>query len=193
MVTRLSALNELGPLGIRARYIEGYGGQFESPEEIAEAGTLAPAIFVAYDGETGEMNGDNYISHVGMTVFVLAESYNPEQLRLGGPNVPGLYQMIEAVRKALVNQTCGLDIDPLLLTSVTPLWRGGPQGLGFSLAALKFSTIAYTSYPPDPEIICEKPLMIINWELGPISLETQIRSENEEDIISGPEAGLEGS
>jgi len=179
MVSRLAKLNDEDLLGLKIRYIQGYGGQFESPEEIAEAASLAPALYIAYDGETGEMSADNYISRISMTVFVLAESFNPDELRLGGVGVPGLYQMIEAVRLALTNQTCGIDIEPLALNSITPLWRGGPQGLGFSLAALKFSTGTYTSCPADPDIICEEPLMVVNWKLGPITLQTFIRSENE--------------
>ncbi|MDR1656133.1 MAG: DUF1834 family protein [Deltaproteobacteria bacterium] len=171
IVTRLSVCDgkrieaQQGP-GVR--YIEGYGGQLDTEEALAQALQKAPAIWVTYDGETSHLSGQNLIRQINMSILVLVTSYSQDELRLGGPQVPGLYPLIETVRKDLVNNTCGLDISPLQLSSITPLWRGGPEGGGFSLAVLRFSTEVYSEAEPQPDIICDEPLLVTEWKLVPL-------------------------
>ena len=151
------------------KHIEGYGGQFESHEELAQAAQRAPALFVAYEGETGGGEHELYTSSLAWSVFCLARSYKPEELRRGGPGVVGLYQLIEAVRVSLVNQTLGLKMSPLDLAGIRPLWRGGPQGKGFSLAVLKFYATAVWEAPSNFELdekICPAPAGLVEFNPG---------------------------
>lgn len=182
MVNRLALLNEgesggrwpkgvanPWPEGLKCKYIDGYGGQFDTPEELAQAAQKAPGLWVAYEGEAGELGNGLVRTTLTFGVFCLARSFSPEQLRKGGPNVIGLYQLVEAVRLALTNQTLGLKMPPLEMTNITPLWRGGPQGGGISLAQVRFTTTVTVEVPSQPElddIVCPTPLWDINWYLG---------------------------
>ena len=176
MVTRLRLHDSGGPGGdnppswpFRVKHIDGYGGQLESGEELAQATSQAPAIFVAYESESGSQENQIFISRMTWAVFVLARSYNPEELRRGGPSVVGLYQLIEAVRLALTNQTLGLGFTPLELQDVRPLWRGGPQGKGYSLAALRFTIVAHWDVPSNIELdnkVCPDPAGVAVFDLG---------------------------
>jgi phage gp37-like protein len=152
-----------------ARYIEGYGGQLDSEEAMSMVLSMAPAIWVTYDGETTVLKGQSLIRQISMVVMVLTTSYNTGEIRLGSHQTPGLYQLIEAVMEDLANQSCGLDITPLQLNSVTPLWRGGSEGGGFSLATLRFTTEIYTTAEHQPDVICEEPQLVVNWKLTGIS------------------------
>jgi len=178
--------------------VEGYGGQFEDAEEMAQAAQRAPALFVAYEGETGRLDGQTYISRLAWSVFCLARSYKPEELRKGGPNVVGLYQLIEAVRLALTNQTLGLGLTPLELQDVRPLWRGGPQGQGFSLATLRFAAEVAWEVPPNIELdskLCPDPVGLAEFDLGGrgiIKAKSWWRLPND-DTDSETEAGPEGA
>jgi len=162
------ASNHRWPFAVRL--IEGYGGQFEMDEELAQAAQKAPALFVAYEGETGRQDGQMFISRLAWSVFCLARSYKPEELRKGGPNVVGIYQLIEAVRLALTNQTLGLPMNPLELQDVRPLWRGGPQGGGISLAVLRFAVEIAWELPPNIELdgVCPDPVGVAYWNMGGI-------------------------
>lgn len=152
----------------KCKEIDGYGGQFDSAEEVAQAAQNAPGLWVSYEGETGEMAGNLYHVRLNFAVFALAKSYLPAELRRGGPNVVGLYQLIEAVRTALVNQSLGLNMNPLELQNITPLWRGGPQGGGISLALMRFQTRVSLAMEPNidlDDIICPEPLYVAAWDL----------------------------
>ena len=151
------------------KLIDGYGGQFENPEEMAQAAAKAPALFVAYEGETGRHDGQMFVSRMAWAVFALAKSYKPEELRRGGPGVVGLYQLIEAVRLALANQTLGLPMNPLEMQDVRPLWRGGPQGGGISLAVIRFAVEVAWELPPNTELdfkLCPAPVGVAEFDLG---------------------------
>jgi phage gp37-like protein len=177
MVTRLSVQNdkrretnqnqseEPSPLPV-VRSVEGYGGQFDSEESIAQAMQKAPAMWVTYEGETSILKGETLVRQINMAVFVMVTSYDDEELRLGSKAGVGLYQLIEIAREDLTNQTCGLDMSPLQLNSVTPLWRGGPEGSGFSLAVLRFATEVYSEAPADPTVLCDEPLYVADWKVG---------------------------
>ena len=178
------------------KYIDSYGGQFESAEEINQAAHKAPGLWVAYEGESGRLedNGE-HIATINYAVFGLVKSYSPAQLRKGGKNVAGLYQLIEAVRLALVNQTLGKDMTPLEMTGVTPLWRGGPQGGGVSLALIRFSTevrIAIESNFELDEKICPTTLYDVSWEKDERPLAASEWRVNHDDHISETEGGGQG-
>jgi phage gp37-like protein len=154
------------PRPIVLREIAGYGGQLETDEAFAQVYQLAPAFWVTYEGETITQNGSGLVTSVyNFAVIVLAQSYNPDELRLGGPGIPGLYQLITIVKEDLINQNCGLDISPLRLASVAPMWRGGPQGGGFSLALLKFTTETFETYLADPNYDCEEPIFVSEFKV----------------------------
>ena len=153
----------------KCKYIGGYGGQFESAEELAQAAQNAPGLWVAYDGESGELDNGLYYSRLVFVVFALARSFSPDQLRKGGAGVIGLYQLIEAVRLALCNQTLGLKLtQPLELMDIRPLWRDGPQGLGISLSAIRLSARVALEAPANIElddVICPAPYIAADWDI----------------------------
>lgn len=163
--------------GFQCKYIDSYGGQFDSPEELAQAAQKAPGLWVAYEGESGETVNGLYYSRLNYAVFALAKSFSPAELRKGGKNVVGLYQLIEAARTALVNQTLGILSNPLELMNVTPLWRGGPQGGGISLAAMRFSAKVALEIESNFELddkICPSPLYVAAWEFEGLPLVTDL-------------------
>lgn len=171
----------------RCKYIDSYGGQFDGPEEIAQAAQKTPGLWVTYDGETGELENGFHTARINYVVFALAKSYNPAQLRLGGAGAAGLYQLIEAVRSALVNQTLGSDMTPLELQNITPLWRGGPQGGGISLAAMRFSTVVRVETPSHFELdglVCKTPLYVTAWEIKGLPIATDKRRVKNEHPVS---------
>jgi phage gp37-like protein len=150
------------------RYIEGYGGQLETEEAFNQAMQKAPAIWVTYEGESSILKGENLYRLINMSVIVMCSNYNADQLRAGVGNVPGLYELIEIVREGLTNQNCGVDMTPLQMNSITPLWRGGPEGEGFSMAVLKFSTETVNCCEPDPTVICDEPHIVVDFKLKSI-------------------------
>lgn len=167
IVNRLVILNKEAWAN-KCKYIDSYGGQFDTPEELPQAAQKAPGLWVTYEGETGELQNGVHYARINYVVFCLARSFAPQELRKGGPQVVGLYQLIEAVRLALVNQTLGTDMKPLELVGVTPLWRGGPQGGGFSLAAMRLTTQVAIEIEPAldlDEIICPAPLYVTEWRV----------------------------
>ncbi|UQZ89535.1 hypothetical protein C4J81_15370 [Deltaproteobacteria bacterium Smac51] len=199
IVARLALLQKMGRWPFTCKYIDSYGGQFESAEEIAQAAAKAPGLWVVFDGETGTLENGIHAATLTYAVFVLARSFSPEQLRHGGEGVTGLYQLIEAVRKALVNQTLGADMTPLVLDNIIPLWRGGPQGGGISLSAMRFSTVVDVEVPADYELdgnVCSTPLYVTSWDVEGLPVITDKRKvfyERHDNNISETESWPAGS
>lgn len=75
-----------------------------------------PAAYVAYEG--GEYDHSmSGVQDVAMTISVLAVASNyrqEEAVRHGLSLEKGIYDLLEDIRIALSDQSCGVDIDPLL-------------------------------------------------------------------------------
>lgn len=184
MVERLKIHNQNDTWGFRVKNIDAYGGQFDTPEEIARAASQSPGLWVTFQSKAGRIgNNRQYEDTLTFAVFALAKSYRPEELRRGGPETIGLYQLIAAVTRSFLNQDFGLTIKPLELASVTPLWRGGPQGGGISLSILTFTTQVSTGLPEaDFELdgpVCPNPLYVTAWDT-PLGVFTDQRSNDDD-------------
>lgn len=174
IVNRLVTHNETGDPAFKwpfkCKYIDSYGGQFGSAEEMGQAAQRAPGLWVTYEGESGELDNGIPYARLNFAVFALARSFAPAELRKGGDKTVGLYQLIEAVREALTQQTLGLALAaPLEFKEVRPLWEGGPQGKGLSLAMIRFSVRVSLDVEPHVELdddICPTPFAVVDWQVS---------------------------
>jgi hypothetical protein len=137
---------------------------------------LAPAIWVTYDGESMDKAGERLVRLIHIAVMVMSTSYQSEELRLGSPGSVGLYQLIDQVLDDLANQNCGIGINPLAPVSVVPLWQGGPEGGGFSLAAVRFTTSFTSCFEPDPTIVCDNPAVFLNFEMKNLGVDFKVET-----------------
>jgi phage gp37-like protein len=167
---------EQTPRAIEVRNISGYGGQLDTPEKVNQSLILAPAIWVTYDGESVETAGQNKRRTINIAVMVMATSYEITELRQGSAGAVGLYQLIDQVMEDLPNQNCGIRISPLTPVSVVPLWQGGPEGTGFSLAVVRFTTGFASPCEPDPSVVCDQPVIFLDFKMETIGADFKVET-----------------
>lgn len=106
--------------------------------EAEDLTKLFPAVYVAYEG--GEYNHEvsgMQDRRMTFSVIVMVKSLRgQEEARHGQGSEKGAYEVLDDVREALTDQTCGLEIDPLL-----PLDEAAVEGTkSLAIYGIRFRT-----------------------------------------------------
>lgn len=135
-------------LGRLARTVESYGGEMDG--EPAEVIRQLPGVWVTFGGvlktERHSTARNKFVTTGRFVVMVGDRSVRSEGAsRTGGagPDEPGTYRMIAAVRRLLSGQDLaenGLKIDPLLPGRIRTLYNSQLEAHGFSVFACEFDT-----------------------------------------------------
>lgn len=90
-----------------------------SVQEIGEAAILTPAAWVVYESGTYDhcMGGVQDRRMVFAVIVMTCNFQGDHAARHGFGSDPGVYDLLDSVRAALTEESCGLDIDPLLPVS----------------------------------------------------------------------------
>lgn len=115
----------LAPL--KARFprltVRPYAHEMDESDALRLAG-YAPALLPVYSGSRESGPANLRAEAMTWTVFVLARSFREGEASRGGPDQPGAYALLEAVRDALAGQQ--------LFEDTTPLVRDRQQSVAFA-------------------------------------------------------------
>ncbi len=109
----------IGRLSTALPYLKTCGSLSEflsrGASEIEEFSPLCPAAFVVYQrgAYSRKMSGALDREMIFSVVVAVRNLRGDEAVRHGAAGDKGIYEVLEDVRTALCDQTCGMDIDPL--------------------------------------------------------------------------------
>lgn len=132
-------------LGRMAIQVESYGGQFD--DDLMNVVRAFPAVWVTFGGITGTKphgaSRKKYRTDARFVVMVGDYNLRDEgSTRMGGANLDevGSYRMVHAVRRLLINQDFGLQVDYLKPGRVRTLYNTQMGGRAFSVFGCEFDT-----------------------------------------------------
>jgi phage gp37-like protein len=131
-------------LGKSVKTVESYGGQFDD-EGLKHVAKVMPALYVSFVGHKNpkakNVAGDILGMPATFTVFVVTRNVASEAAgRRGTVREVGAYQLIEAVRRLLVNQDFGLTIEKVKVGPVQLLGNVKIGGQGLTVYGCGFET-----------------------------------------------------
>lgn len=132
-------------LGQMAIQVESYGGQMDT--DLTELIRVFPAAWVTFAGITRtvphNLSKTRFATHARFAVMVGDYNVRSEaSTRMGGPNLDevGSYRLLTSVRRLLINQDFGLEIDYLKPGTVRTLFNTRLGAQAFSVFACEFDT-----------------------------------------------------
>lgn len=143
MIARITvAQGADGVLGYAVPTIGSYGGELDQDLAALARGRY-PAIWITYAGEDTprEVAGGRECPAVFAVLVAARSSRNETVRRRGDGGVVGAYQIQRDVRALLIDQQLGLDIQPIKLRRVRPIFNGltGDQRLAVYALDLEIS------------------------------------------------------
>lgn len=117
--------------------------QGEAVEELlGNVLTRYPSVAMIYRGGPWEPEAHNvYAAKRVFQLIIVVESLRGDlSRRAGNADEAGAYEVVEDVERALVGQTLGLEIDPLMPVDTQNLWTAADGGAGLSIYGLELHT-----------------------------------------------------
>lgn len=159
MLSLIRAVND-GRLGYKLASIETYGGEFD--DEIAQVIRRLPGVWVAYAGGGKPVpygtSRTQWKMPATFAVMVGARSVRSEPHSRRGVEIDGkvkevgAYRLLEDLRRVLLNQDFGLEIERLAPGAVKTLYNLKMNNLALSVFAQEWHT-AFIVEPETPEQI----------------------------------------
>ncbi len=135
-----------------------YAGEFDS-NDWHKTIKQFPAFYVAYGGDHQDPNerGDGFIEYPIFSTIIIARNLRGEaNARQGGvknQNVHeyGAYDLLDAVKGALVNNDLGLSIGKFKPLQTVPLFVGKAQEMQMAIYGIDFTTEILRHYVADSD------------------------------------------
>lgn len=165
ILLKIRNAHETGVLGYTVKKIDTYGGEFS--EGLDKFVRAFPAILLIFSGLTRVSNTNGRVKFTARwSVIVAAKNLrNQAQARHGSDDRVGSYQMISDMLALLSNQTFGLQIDPLIPQSVTPLLNDLSGSQLSSVYGIEFQTAFETETPDTEETLADFETFHANWDI----------------------------
>ncbi len=140
IIDRLQKAVNSGVLGYKIPVIASYSG--EGDDDIPHLlKTRSPAVWVAYSGEEAAAGSRKDVNAYFSLIVYVRNNKSENAAREGSLNHAGAYQLINDIKRLLIEQDLGLPIEPFSFIEAKPIINARLEKYYTTMFGLRFKTL----------------------------------------------------
>lgn len=140
IIDRLQKAVNGGVLGYKIPVIASYSG--EGDDDIPHLlKTRSPAVWVAYSGEEAAAGSRKDVNAYFSLIVYVRNNKSENAAREGSLNHAGAYQLINDIKRLLIEQDLGLPIEPFSFIEAKPIINARLEKYYTTMFGLRFKTL----------------------------------------------------
>ena len=140
IIDRLQKAVYSGVLGYKIPVIASYSG--EGDDDIPHLlKTRSPAVWVAYSGEEAAAGSRKDVNAYFSLIVYVRNNKSENAAREGSLNHAGAYQLINDIKRLLIEQDLGLPIEPFSFIEAKPIINARLEKYYTTMFGLRFKTL----------------------------------------------------